>query len=190
MWVLWHTSDSKFRSKCKLAPAITSTSQTVTAFTFLEPKPTTSPRRSWGKCTSCWPKRSFKNFCSRDPERGSPADESPRFSSYESLKFKLETLASLAERSEASEETLTGTTGALDVQERAEDSEKNTAEDNRSRCRGTAGYCPGGRRFLLNKLQFASSKWSQSWFCGIPTACVCNRTACYEWFWCAECGRY
>ena len=58
--------------------------------------------------------------------------------------------------------------------------EKNPSEDNQSCGRGTAGDCRGGRRFLLNKLQFASPKWSQSWFCGIPAECVCNSTACHE----------
>ena len=58
--------------------------------------------------------------------------------------------------------------------------QKNTSEDNRSRGRGTTGDCRGGRRFLLNKLQFASPNWSQSWFCGIPAACVCNSTACHK----------
>ena len=57
---------------------------------------------------------------------------------------------------------------------------KNNSEDNRSRGRGTAGDCRGGRRFLLNKLQFASTIWSQSWFCGVPAACVCNSTACHK----------
>ena len=48
-------------------------------------------------------------FVPETPERGSLADESPPFSSDESLQFKLETLASLGERSEvSSEEFLTG----------------------------------------------------------------------------------
>ena len=172
---------TRHRSKCKLAPPITSTSQTVTTLTFLEPKPTTSSGAVEESAILVDQGAALETFVPETPERGSPADESLRFSSDESLQFKPETLASLGKRSEVSfEETLTGTTEAVDVQERAEDSEKNTTEDNRSRARGTAGYCRGGRRFLLNKLQFVSSKWSQSWFCGIPAACVCNRTACHE----------
>ena len=172
---------TRHKSKCKLAPAITSNSQTVTTLTFLEPKPTTSSGAVEESATLVDQGAALETFVPETPEQGSPADESPRFSSDESLQFKLETLASLGERSEvSSEETLTGTTEAVDVQERAEDSEKNTTEDNRSRGRGTAGYCRGGRRFLLNKLQFASSKWSQSWFSGIPAACICNRTAYHE----------
>ena len=66
----------------------------------------------------------METFVPETLERGSPADESPRFSSDESLQFKLETLASLGERSEDSAELLTGTTEAVDVQKRAEHSEK------------------------------------------------------------------
>ena len=152
----------------------------MTTFTLLEPKPTTSSGAVEESATLVDQSAALETFVPETPERGSTADESPRFSSEESLQYKVETLASLGEKSEDSEETLTGTTEAVDVQERAEDSEKNTTEDNRSRGRGTAGYCRGGRRFLPNKLQFALSKWILSWFCGIPVACVCNHTACHE----------
>ena len=172
---------TRHKKKCHLAPATTSTSQTATTFTFLEKKPTTSSGAVEESATLVDQSASLEPFVPETPERRSLADESPPFSSDESLQCKLETLASLGERSEvSSEETLTGTTEAVDVQERAEDSEKNTSEDNRSRGRGRAGDCRGGRRFLLNKLQFASPKWSQSWFCGILAACVCNITACHE----------
>ena len=193
---MWHDNDSKFWSnaaqkKCHLAPATTSTSQTATTFTFLELKPTTSSDAVEESATLVDQSAVLEPFVPETPERRPLADESPPISSDESLQFKLETLASLGERSEvSSEETLTGTTEAVEVHDRAEDSEKNTSEDNRSRGRGTAGDCRGGRRFLLNKLQFASPNWSQSWFCGIPAACVCNSPACHKWFWCAECGRY
>ena len=103
---------------------ITSTSQTVTTFTFLEPKPTTSSGANEESATLVDQSAALETFVPETPERGSPADESPRFSSDESLQFKLETLASLGERSEDSEETLTGTTETVDVLERAEDSEK------------------------------------------------------------------
>ena len=116
---------TRHKSKCKFAPAITSTSQTVTTLTFLEPKPTTSSGAVEESATLVDQGAALETFVPETPERGSPADESPRFSNDESLHFKLETLASLGERSEvSSEETLTGTTEAVDVQERAEDSEK------------------------------------------------------------------
>ena len=170
----------RHKKKYHLAPATTSTSQTATTFTFLEQKPTTSSGAVEESANLVDQSAVLEPFVPETPERRSLADESPPFSSDESLQFKLETLASLGERSEvSSEETLTGAE-AVDVQERAEDSEKNTSEDNRSRGRGTAGDCRGGRRFLLNKLQFASPNWSQRLFYGIPAACVCNSTACHK----------
>ena len=171
---------TRHKKKYHLAPATTSTSQTATTFTFLEQKPTTPSGAVEESANLVDQSAVLEPFVPETPERRSLADDSPPFSSDESLQFKLETLASLGERSEvSSEETLTGAE-AVDVQERAEDLKKNTSEDNRSRGRGTAGDCRGGRRFLLNKLQFASPNWSQSWFCGIPAACVCNSTACHK----------
>ena len=120
-------------------------------FDVLEPKPTTSSGAVEESATLVDQGAALETFVPETPERGSPADESPRFSNDESLHFKLETLASLGERSEvSSEETLTGTTEAVDVQERAEDSEKTPPRTTEVAVRGTAGYCRGGRRFLLN----------------------------------------
>ena len=110
--------------KCNLASATTSTSQTATIFTFLELKPSTSSGAVEESATLVDQSPVLETFVPETPERGSLADESPPFSSDESLHFKLETLASLGERSEvSSEETLTGTTEAVDVQERAEELE-------------------------------------------------------------------
>ena len=123
---MWHDNDSKFRSnaaqkKYHLAPATTSTSQTATIFTFLEQKPTTSSGAVEESANLVDQSAVLEPFVPETPERRSLADESPPFSSDESLQFKLETLASLGERSEvSSEETLTGAE-AVDVQERAGD---------------------------------------------------------------------
>ena len=90
----------------------------------MEQKPTTSSGAVEENANLVDQSAVLEPFVPETPERQSLADESPPFSSDESLQFKLETLASLRERSEfSSEETLTGTE-AVDVQERAEDSEK------------------------------------------------------------------
>ena len=115
---------TRHKKKYHLAPAATSTSQTATTFTFLEQKPTTSSGAVEESANLVDQSAVLEPFVPETPERRSLADESPPFSSDESLQFKLETLASLGERSEvSSEETLTGAE-AVDVQERAEDSKK------------------------------------------------------------------
>ena len=115
---------TRHKKKCHLAPATTSTSQTATTFTFLEQKPTTSSGAVEESANLVDQRAVLEPFVPETPERQSLADESPPFSSDESLQFKLETLASLGERSEvSSEETLTGAE-AVDVQDRAEDSKK------------------------------------------------------------------
>ena len=115
---------TRHKKKYHLAPATTSTSQTATTFTFLEQKPTTSSGAVEESANLVDQSAVLEPFVPETPERRSLADESPPFSSDESLQFKLETLASLGERSEvSSEETLTGAE-AVDVQERAEDSKK------------------------------------------------------------------
>ena len=90
----------------------------------MEQKPTTSSGAVEESANLVDQSAVLEPFVPETPERRSLADESPPFSSDESLQFKLETLASLGERSEvSSEETLTGAE-AVDVQERAEDSKK------------------------------------------------------------------
>ena len=91
----------------------------------MELKPTTSSDAVEESATLVDQSAVLEPFVPETPERQSLADESPPFSSDESLQFELETLASLGERSEvSSEETLTGTTEAVDVHDGAEDSEK------------------------------------------------------------------
>ena len=115
---------TRHKKKYHQAPATTSASQTVTTFTFLEQKPTTSSGAVEESANLVDQSAVLEPFVPETPERRSLADESPPFSSDESLQFKLETLASLGERSEvSSEETLKGAE-AVDVQERAEDSKK------------------------------------------------------------------
>ena len=115
---------TRHKKKYHLAPATTSTSQTATTFTFLEQKPTTSSGAVEESANLVDQSAVLEPFVPETPERRSLADESPPFSSDESLQFNLETLASLGERSEvSSEETLT-CAEAVDVQERAEDSKK------------------------------------------------------------------
>ena len=90
----------------------------------MEQKPTTSSGAVEESANLVDQSAVLEPFVPETPERRSLADESPPFSSDESLQFKLETLASLGERSEvSSEETLTDAE-AVDVQERAEDSKK------------------------------------------------------------------
>ena len=90
----------------------------------MEQKPTTSSGAVEESANLVDQSAVLEPFVPETPERRSLADESPPFSSDESLQFKLETLASLGERSEvSSEESLTGAE-AVDVQERAEDSKK------------------------------------------------------------------
>ena len=90
----------------------------------MEQKPTTSSGAIEESANLVDQSAVLEPFVPETRERRSLADESPPFSSDESLQFKLETLASLGERSEvSSEETLTGAE-AVDVQGRAEDSKK------------------------------------------------------------------
>ena len=115
------------------------------------------------------------------PERGSLADESPPFSSDESLQFKLETLASLGERSEvSSEETLTGTTEAVDVQERAEDSETTpprttevaVEEQLETAVEGVASYSTNFSSLPPNGVKDGSVEFQQHVFATAPPATI------------------
>ena len=115
---------TRHKSEFKLDPFIASTSQTVTTSTFFEPKPTTSSGAVAESAILVDQSAVLETSVPETPEGESPADDSPRFSSDKSLQFKLETLVSLGEESEDSEETLTGITEAVVVQGRAEDSEK------------------------------------------------------------------
>ena len=85
----------------------------MTTFTFLEPKPTASTGAVEENATLVDQSAVLEFSVPETPEVGYPADEGRRFSSDESLQFKLESLASLGARSEVSEETFTGTTEAV-----------------------------------------------------------------------------
>ena len=89
---------TRHKKKYHLAPATTSTSQTATTFTFLEQKPTTSSGAVEESANLVDQSAVLEPFVPEAPERRSLADESPPFSSDESLQFKLESLASLGER--------------------------------------------------------------------------------------------
>ena len=180
---MWHDNDSKFLSnaaqkKCNLAPATTSTSQTATTFTFLELKPTTSSGAVKESATLVNQSAVSKPFVPETPERGSLADESPPFSSDESLQFKLETLASLGERSEvASEETLTDTTETVDVQERAEDFKKTprttevaVEEQLETAVEGVASYSTNFSSLPPNGVKVGSVEFQQHVFATAPPA--------------------
>ena len=123
----------------------------------------------------------METFVPENPERGSLADESPPFSSDESLQFKLESLASLGERSEvSSEETLTGTTEAVDDQERAEDSETtpprttNVAveEQLETAAEGVASYSTNFSSLPPNGVKVGSVEFQQHVFATAPPATI------------------
>ena len=123
-------------------------------------------------------------------EGGSHAAESHRFSSDESLQFKLETLAYLGEISEDFEKTLTVTTGAVFLHKRAEDSNKKTTPRSTEVAVGVQlETAVEGVTSYSTNLSSLPPNGVWSWFCGIPAAFGCNTTACSEWFWFAECGR-
>ena len=111
---LWHKSASKIRSsQAQIEKQIgTSYNQYFPNgdnSTFLEQKPTTSEESA----TLVGKSAVLGLFVPETPEAIPAAGESHRFSSDESTLLELETFASLGERSEDSEETLTGNTGVF-----------------------------------------------------------------------------
>ena len=145
----------------------------------MEQKPTTSSGAVEKSATLVDQSAVLELFVPETPKRGSLADESPPFSSDESLQFKLETLASLGERSEvSSEETLTGTTEAVGVQERAEDSEKTpprttevaVEEQPETAVEGVASYSTHFSSLPPNGVKVGSVEFQQHVFATAPPA--------------------
>ena len=169
---------TRHKSTCKLDPARASTSQTVTTSTCFEPKPFTSSDAVEESATLVDQSADLVTSVPENPER-SPAVDSPRFSSDESLQFKFETLASLGERSEvSSEETLTGSTEAVVVQERAEDSEKTpprtaevaVEEQLETAVEGVASYSRNFSSLPPNGVEVGSVEFLQHVFAAVQPA--------------------